>query len=161
MIKIVTIFCILITFNKVSLAQQAIYFELGGPGLASFNFDSRFSGKHDGIGGRVGIGGFSVKNETALYYPLQINYLLGKDKKNYFEIGTGLTIVSYKKDTYNNEVHNGPFQQNFGHIYFGYRRQPANGGFLFRGGISPIFSVTSKNSFFIPYYAGVSFGYAF
>jgi len=35
-------------------------FELGGPGLASFNFDMRFSPREDGFGGSIGFGGFNV-----------------------------------------------------------------------------------------------------
>jgi hypothetical protein len=40
---------------------------------------------------------------------------------------------------------------------FGYRYQPVNGGFNFRAGINPIFN----SSAFIPYFAGISFGYTF
>lgn len=158
--KTVIALLISISFYDTAFAQAAksVYFELGGPGLASFNFDTRFSNQKDGIGGRIGIGGFSLDNETALFVPLQVNYLLGKDNKNYFELGAGATFVSYNSQ-YNDD--DGTFENSFGHLYFGYRRQPVDGGFLFRAGITPIFNITSGNNFFIPYYFGISFGYAF
>ena len=128
------------------------YVELGGPGLASFNFDTRFAPKEDGIGGRVGIGGFSLDGESVIFVPIGLNYLLGKDTKNYFEIGGGVTPVFAKSS-----LDDDNFSTTFGHILFGYRMQPKEGGFLFRAFISPVFG----SGFFIPYYGGVSFGYKF
>lgn len=136
---------------------QSIYFELGGPGLASFNFDTRFTkGAEDGFGGRVGVGGFSIGSGDdrvgAVFIPIGINYLLGKDNKNYFEIGGGVTPVIVSGGG-----SGGNFNSTFGHVLFGYRMQPAEGGFTFRAFINPVFG----DGFFIPYYAGVSFGYKF
>jgi hypothetical protein len=37
-------------------AAKSIYFEVGGPGLASFNYDTRLTNREDGIGGRLGVG---------------------------------------------------------------------------------------------------------
>jgi hypothetical protein len=140
---------------------KAIYFELGGPGLASINFDTRFNKTEKGFGGRIGIGGFSItttdlfsgeeERSGAVFVPIGVNYLLGKDSKNYFELGGGVTPVFGTGDTDDN------FSSTFGHILFGYRMQPANGGFTFRAFISPVFG----KGFFIPYYGGVSFGYKF
>lgn len=143
-----------ICFNY-TYAQNAksIYVELGGPGLASFNYDMRLSGKNDGIGGRIGIGGFTVDGETVTFIPLGANYLLGKDNKNYFEFGGGVTFVSYKSN-FNGD---GNFRSNFGHLTLGYRLQPAKGGFLFRAAVTPVFG----SGFFLPYFVGVSLGYAF
>lgn len=139
---------------------QSIYVELGGPGLASFNFDTRFSQKEDGLGGRVGFGGFSVGDGNGdkvgvVFIPVGVNYLLGRDQKNYFEIGAGITpvIATAKSSTGDN----GSFNSTFGHILFGYRMQPAAGGFTFRAFVSPVFGEGG----FIPYYGGVSFGYKF
>jgi hypothetical protein len=133
-------------------AAKSIYAELGGPGLASFNFDTRFAKKEDGIGGRIGIGGFNIDGESLLAVPVGLTYLLGKDGKHYFELGGGFTYVKYKSDFYDDS---GTFESSFGHLYFGYRVQPKEGGFLFRAAIVPIFNKDG----FIPYYAGVSFGY--
>ncbi len=135
-------------------AAKSIHFELGGPGLASFNFDTRFGPKEDGIGGRIGIGGFGVDGESVIFVPIGLNYLLGKDNKNYFEIGGGVTPVFISEELNDND---GNFSTTFGHILFGYRMQPQNGGFTFRAFISPVFG----SGFFIPYYGGVSFGYKF
>ena len=130
---------------------RAVYFEIGGPGLASINYDTRFAPRNDGIGGRVGVGGFSIDGESVVFVPLQINYLLGQDNKHYFEFGGGATIVSSSVDE------GGLFENSFGHLHFGYRVQPADGGFLFRAAIVPIFGQGN----FVPYYAGISFGYRF
>jgi hypothetical protein len=143
-------------YSAYSQAAKSIYFELGGPGLASFNFDTRFTAKEDGIGGRVGVGGFSIDGTGAVFFPIQINYLLGKDSKNYFEFGGGVTPVIISGDLIDDDG-NDTFTGTFGHITFGYRMQPLNGGFTFRAFISPIFG---EGGFF-PYYGGVSFGYKF
>ena len=85
----VGIFFFSILFSAALSAQSAksIFFELGGPGLASINFDTRFGNREDGLGGRVGIGGFKVEETSAIFIPIGINFLLGKDSRNYFEIG--------------------------------------------------------------------------
>ncbi len=38
-----------ICLTNMSKSQAAMFFELGGPGLASFNFDTRFTGRNDGM----------------------------------------------------------------------------------------------------------------
>lgn len=134
-------------------AAKSVYFELGGPGLASFNFDTRFGPREDGFGGRIGVGGFSIDGSGAVFVPIGINYLLGKDTRNYFEIGAGVTPVFVTGDLTDGDN----FSETFGHVLFGYRMQPKDGGFTFRAFISPVFG----NGFFVPYYGGVSFGYKF
>lgn len=163
---------ILITFilvtitsaSAMSQAAKAIYFELGGPGLASLNFDTRFSSKEDGIGGRAGIGGFTLRSEfsdgtttstehvTVIFIPLGLNYMLGKDSKNYFEIGAGVTPVIASSSLSDEN-----FSSTFGYALFGYRMQPLHGGFSFRAFVCPIFGSFG----FVPYYGGLSFGYKF
>jgi hypothetical protein len=149
--KKVAIFLFLFIFSK-QITAQSIYFELGGPGLASFNFDTRFNKSSGGFGGRVGIGGFSIDGSGVVFIPVGVNYMIGKDNKNYFELGGGVTPVfgtgSLAADN---------FSSTFGHLLFGYRMQPSNGGFTFRAFISPVFG----DGFFVPYYGGVSFGYSF
>ena len=139
---------------KAQTAAKAVYVEIGGPGLASVNYDMRFQKKEDGLGFRVGLGGFSLDGESTVFVPFGLTYLLGKDERNYFELGGGVTYVSVSE---NPEVTSGNFSSTFGHLYFGYRIQPKNGGFLFRAGIVPVFY---KNGF-MPYWAGISFGYKF
>ena len=157
--------CLAILFGfflvKQELKSQSVYFELGGHELASFNFDTRFAKKEDGIGGRIGIGGFALASDNGnggtdrvgvVFIPVGINYLLGKDGRNYFELGAGVTPV-IASSSFNSEN----FSTTFGHILFGYRMQPGNGGFTFRAFINPVFGEFG----FIPYYAGISFGYKF
>ena len=147
---IISIFAVIALSN--ALIAQSAYFELGGPGLASINFDTRFSRSNGGFGGRVGLGGFSIDNSGVVFIPIGLNYLIGKDNKNFFEIGAGVTPVFGTGDLAGDN-----FSSTFGHILFGYRMQPENGGFTFRAFISPVFG----DEFFIPYYGGISFGYKF
>ena len=149
------VLCAIALFAGHSSSAQAksVYFELGGPGLASINFDSRFTKTEGGIGGRIGVGGFSIDQESIVFVPIGLNYLLGKDNKNYFEIGAGVTPILTNIEDDNG----GNFSSTFGNVLFGYRMQPANGGFTFRAFINPIFG----KGFFVPYYGGVSFGYKF
>ncbi len=145
------------TSNYCNAQAKSVYFELGGPGLASVNYDMRFQKSEGGFGGRIGIGGFSISDgydkASAIFLPIGVNYLLGKDDKNYFEIGAGVTPVFIS----NNNSSGDDFTSTFGHLSFGYRLQPKNGGFLFRAAIVPVFGEGG----FIPYYAGIAFGYKF
>lgn len=152
--KIIVLFAIAVSLSTTGFAQaKSVYFELGGPGLASINFDSRFSKSEAGIGGRIGVGGFSIDQESIVFVPIGLNYILGKDNKNYFELGAGVTPIITNIENSNGDN----FTSTFGHVLFGYRMQPANGGFTFRAFISPVFG----KGYFIPYYGGVSFGYKF
>ena len=133
---------------------QAIFFELFGAGLTySFNYDTRFQQSRDGLGGRIGISYISIDDasNSFLTIPAQLNYLLGNNNK-YFEMGIGATYISSATD-FLIDGDNGVL----GTMTFGYRLQPEDSGFLFRATVSPIFA----NGTFIPYWFGVSFGYAF
>lgn len=156
--KIILPFVMFFIFCISSYAQTAksVYAELGGPGLASINFDARFSNKEAGIGGRFGVGGFSVGGITVIGIPLGINYIMSKDEKNYLELGGGVTPVFTNGKT-SDDIGSDNFHATFGHLWFGYRLQPKDGGFIFRAGVCPVFG----KGFFIPYYGGISFGYKF
>jgi len=158
--KKLLLICLLSFGAHSAFSQQparAIFFELGGPGIASFNFDTRFSKKEDGIGGRIGFGGFSIEGSGAIFVPAGINYLIGKDGRHYFELGAGVTPV-FTFDNYDDPYDDDDnFSTTFGHLNFGYRLQPKDGGFFFLAAINPVFG----KGFFIPYYGGVSFGYKF
>ncbi|TAH02313.1 MAG: hypothetical protein EAZ16_09975 [Sphingobacteriales bacterium] len=153
--KLLLFVAFITAIQTLATAQSAksVYAELGGPGLASFNFDTRFTGKEDGIGGRIGFGGFAIDGSGILFVPIGINYLMGKDQKNYFELGAGVTPVFATGDI----TSDGSFNTTFGHLLIGYRLQPKDGGFTFRAFINPIFGQGT----FVPYYGGVSFGYKF
>jgi hypothetical protein len=130
---------------------KSIFFELGGPGLASVNYDMRFKNTGKGLGFRAGLGGFPAYDVNLVTYPLGLNYLASKDNKNFFEFGAGLTILSA------NAKGSGLFSQSFGHTTLGYRLQPKDGGFTFRATMNPVFT----NEGLFPFYAAIGFGWKF
>jgi len=135
---------------------QNFFVELGGPGLLfSANYDTRFSNKRDGFGARIGAGYIAVSDNSLFTLPIQGNVLLGK-KGKYFEIGLGATFISTKGDD-NDFISFEDASSVIGTMTFGYRYQPVDGGFNFRGGLTPVFD--SHN--FVPYFAGISLGYTF
>jgi len=144
--------------NNIKAQAKSVYFEAGGPGVLSVNYDMRFQKTEGGFGGRIGLGGFSLSDGGSktgiILLPIGVNYLFGKDERNYFEIGGGITPVFVTNKDWNGS---GNFSGTVGHLNIGYRLQPKNSGFLFRAGLVPLFN---KNGF-VPYYAGVSFGYKF
>ncbi|MBK6610411.1 MAG: hypothetical protein IPI59_02060 [Sphingobacteriales bacterium] len=134
----------------LNLSAQSIYAELGGPGIASFNIDARFTKNSGGLGGRIGVGGFKIEDVGVVFVPLGVNYLFSKDNKNFFEVGLGVT------PTFGGDgSSSGMFSTTFGHGIFGYRIEPPDGGLTFRIFLCPIF----RKEFFIPYYGGLSMGY--
>lgn len=136
---------------------QSLYFELLGPGITySFNYDTRFQNTLNGLGGRAGLSYIAADGSTVFSAPLMLNYLLGKEGR-YFEMGLGATYISFTGDSNENDVLFVDESQVFGTMVFGYRRQPVDGGFMFRAGISPIFGKGN----FIPYYGYLSLGYTF
>jgi hypothetical protein len=136
---------------------QNVYVELGGPGLLfSANYDTRFSNKRDGLGGRIGAGYIASNGNSLFTLPIQANYLLGKQGK-YFEIGLGATFINASGNGEDEFLSFDEAKGTIGTMTFGYRYQPVNGGFNFRASINPIFN----SSNFIPYFAGISIGYTF
>lgn len=159
-LKIVLILFLLFSVKSKAQTAKIIYAEIGGPGIASINFDTRFSKKEDGLGGRVGVGGMSISDNAGsrvgiVTIPIGLNYLLGKDGKNYFEVGAGFTYIggSSKGNFQDNQT----FSTSFGNLTLGYRLAPERGGFTFKAQITPIFG----RGYFVPYYAGLGFGYKF
>jgi len=134
---------------------QNVYVEILGQGLLfSANYDTRFSNKRNGLGGRIGFGGIGGSGDSFISIPVSLNYLLGNGK-NFFEIGLGATYASLST---NDDFFFGDGGSNvIGTMAFMYRLQPEKTGFSFRGGITPIFSSDG----FVPYYFGLSLGYTF
>ena len=125
----------------------------------SANYDTRFTHNEDGLGGRIGIGGFVINDDfdgkvSLFTLPVGLNYLLGKDGKNYFEVGAGFTYVHIGQRS---QSESSTLETSFGNFTLGYRLAPARGGFMFKAEITPIFN---KNGF-VPYYGGIAFGYKF
>ncbi|TKC00848.1 hypothetical protein [Pedobacter cryophilus] len=134
---------------------QNVFVEFLGQGLLfTANYDTRFSNKRNGIGGRIGIGAIGGDGDTFVSIPVSLNYLLGEGK-NLFEIGVGATYASISGNS--DSIFSEGGDTVIGTMSFMYRLQPVKSGFSFRGGFTPIF--TSEG--FIPYYAGLSLGYTF
>ncbi len=151
----------------------SFYAELGGPGiLFSANLDRRFKQSHLGWGGRVGLGFVTFYDEnfvstpTGGYYtdgnqasvvtfPVQINYIFGKGSSPHtFEVGGGITVAGKKIDVFN--FRDEEESALFGTASFMYRRQPINGGFMWKAGFTPIIAKG-----YIQPSGGVSVGYNF
>lgn len=144
------------TSSENGKKAQNVFVELGGQGLLfTANYDSRFSKRRDGLGGRAGIGYISIGGDNATTVPLSLNYLLGKGRQ-FFEIGLGATLLATSGND-NSLLFNENNSNVIGTMSFSYRLQPVDQGFSFRAGLTPILN---KN-FFIPYYAGLSLGYSF
>jgi len=144
--------------STLNVRAQNVYIELGGPGLLfSANYDTRFSQRRDGLGGRIGLGFIETGGVSVVTVPVQLNYLLGK-KDKYFEIGLGATYASFNSGSDFFSDGSKPLTAStvLGTMTFGYRYQPVDGGFNFRASFTPIFY--SAN--FVPY-GGISFGYTF
>lgn len=135
-------------------AKQAFFAELLGNGLIfSVNYDVRFTENPGGWGGRLGIGyvGSVEGGGGVVTIPIMVNNLLGKDGK-YFEVGGGLTFITGTADFAGSENNS----EIVGTLAFMYRRQPEDGGFMWKIGLSPIIA----DGVFFPIWPGVGFGYA-
>ena len=137
--------------------SSVLFGELGGPGFMSINYDARFNKSNDGLGYRIGLGGFGGVGLSVLTVPLGVNYLASKDNRNYFETGAGFTYAAASLSSDSCFVDGKNSINVFGHLNLGYRLQPINGGFVFRVAINPL--ISSGGLF--PFYGGVSFGYKF
>lgn len=149
--------------------RTAFYAEFGGPGiLFSANIDSRFKPSIYGWGFRGGLGfvtadeeidngpnRFNYETRSVVTIPVQVNYIFGKQSSVHtFEVGGGLTVVSKKLDILNYTNNN---KSNlFGTASFMYRRQPVEGGFMWRIGFTPLIAKG-----YIQPSAGVAVGYSF
>lgn len=143
-------------------AHNAVYIELLGNGvLYSMNYDRMVT---DDISVRVGLmylsvsassGDASAKASLA-FIPVVGNYLLGKGDHK-FELGLGALLVyaSASSGTSDDFV-SGSGGGVGGTAVIGYRYAPHDGGFVFRGGFTPVFGQGG----FLPWF-GLSLGYAF
>ncbi len=134
---------------------QNVFVEIGGQGiLFTANYDTRFSKKRNGLGGRAGIGYIAIDGDNITTVPIGLNYLLGTGK-HFFEAGLGATVIATGGE---DAVLFDDEEQNLvGTMSFSYRLQPVQSGFALRAGLTPVFG----KGFFIPYYAGLSLGYTF
>lgn len=157
-----------------SIGQSSFIAEAGGPGIAfSANLDKRFKPGRLGVGGRIGVGFVSAYDDhydpvtgyyvggdqkSAITFPVQLNYIFGKENSAHtLEVGGGLTYVTKKLTIMNFDYYNKDRRtQLFGTFCFMYRRQPINGGFSWRAGFTPL---VGKN--YIQAFGAASVGYNF
>lgn len=143
--------------NKVIVTDrppQAVYFQLGGSApILSVNYDRRFGNRVNGAGFSAGLGFWGGTGVAVLSIPASLNYLFGR-KSDFIELAGGATFVTGSVDLFDDSENSGSGM--LYHFNAGYRHQPAAGGFLFRGGISPLFF---GGGYVTSYYIG--FGYNF
>jgi hypothetical protein len=144
-------------------ANNALYLEGLGPGLFySINYDRSFGD----FAGRVGFGYLSlsatstddtgsggVQQTTAsaglFTVPITVSYLGIGSKKNMLELGLGATILHVGAGVSTIDAKSDSSSSNAAATLVlpvaivGYRYQPPRGGFVFRGGLSPIFAGSS------------------
>jgi hypothetical protein len=150
-------------------ANNALYLEGLGPGLIySVNYDRTFGD----FAARVGFGYLSVSvssgsttgmvqetpSASIFTIPITLSYLGVGTKKSMLELGLGATILhagagATTIDANSNSSANASATVVLPVAIVGYRYQPPHGGFLFRGGFSPIFAGSSLPVLPWPYVA--------
>ncbi len=154
--------------SKTQVYNISYFAEIGGPGVFfSANFDKRFKpNERLGFGYRVGLGFTLVDDYSGINYnyrtttiptiPIGVNYLFGKpNSPNTFEVGAGVTVLTKKASILNyNDYTEGNL---LGHFEFMYRRQPVDGGFSWRIGITPIINTDGD----IFPFAAIGLGFSF
>lgn len=142
------------------IPQSVTYMEiLGQGGLATVNYDRRFTNSADGPGFRVGLGYINLGKFQGYTFPVGLNYLQGREGK-YFELGIGMT---YGKIGIIDKFDNQP--RLVSNMFFGFRYQPEDRGLNIRAGLATFVGNIKRpeqenEAFFIPL-PGISFGYSF
>ena len=122
----------------------------------SVGFVSSYDDTYDPVTGYYQYG----DEKSAITFPVQLNYIFGKENSAHtLEVGGGLTYVSKKLSIMNFD--NYPMEKDrrsqfFGAFSFMYRRQPINGGFSWRAGFTPLIAKGYVQAF-----GAVSVGYNF
>jgi len=145
--------CFLCQTNETKAqAGNAFYVELLGNGLIfSANYDMRFNKESvAGLGARLGVGYVGGDEASVFTVPIMANYLLGKDGK-YLEVGAGITYVAGSTN-FGDGLDDGVI----GTMSFQYRKQPVDGGFMWKIGFTPVLAEGT----FIPWWPGLSIGYS-
>lgn len=128
--------------------SKAFFFEAGMPGWASINFDTRFKRSDTGLGMRAGLGlSFFWFDESVALFPLGINYLYGKNKSHYLDVGVGYTFIYQLSEIKQDNP-------GYGHINIGYRYAPKDRKLFMKAHYSPVFTFYE----FLPLYFGVAIG---
>jgi len=145
-------------------SRSAIYVEGLGQGiLYSVNYDYRFT-PHFGV--RAGFTSwslpifavFSVGELSFTGFPITVNYLSG-DRTSHLELGIGIVPARFTmqgQEIFFGTEYEGEGSTVLGTATLGYRAQPRDGGFVFRIGLTPLF--TFKKAILT---GGLSLGVAF
>lgn len=130
-------------------AKNAIYLDLLGPGLIySINYDRVITGD---LSARIGLSYLSLGASTDdaevgfsyLAVPLTVSYLGIGSENNMLEVGGGLVLMSVKGSGLVDAGESSGSVEASATLLsatgiVGYRHQPADGGFVFRVGLSPL-----------------------
>jgi len=136
-----------------NVVNSSIFAEVGGAGIMfSINYEKRFNPESVfGLGARGGIGFLSANEEkldpvdnfyyykpgTALTLPVQLNYIFGKEGiPHSFEVGAGFVYSTKKMKILNLQTEK--LSEFMGALSFMYRLQPAQGGFTWAIGFTPL-----------------------
>jgi hypothetical protein len=152
--------------NPVPTARNAAYFELGGNAiLYSVNYDRRFTNTWTGRAGFMVVSASGTDTDTGervefslAIFPVMANALLGRGTHR-LELGAGPLFGIGGGRVEDPEV--GDVEEFSGAglagvtTTFGYRRQPLNGGFVFRASLNPFYSGRPQ------LWAGLSAGWSF
>jgi hypothetical protein len=155
-------------------SRNSIYVEFLGNGVFySCNYDHRFT---ESFGMRVGVGYLPYQEVNIATFPLMGYYLLGSGSHK-LELGLGVSVILQGEEqgfswmsAVDDQVRGNSV---LGTATLGYRYQPADGGFVFRAGVTPLFGNFRRdkstlyyvsdyeNVFKLQLWGGISLGYAF
>jgi hypothetical protein len=136
---------VMVALSGAALAQSpssnnSVYLELLGNGLVySCNYDHLFA---ESFGARVGLGYIPLESHSVVTFPLMGYYLVGSGNSR-LELGLGACVflqpesVSFSFMAAANEEVRG--NAVLATATVGYRYQRADGGFVFRAGVTPFF----------------------
>ncbi len=152
-ILLISLFFASLRVLKAQSINKVSYLEIGGPGLLSANFDTRFRHQPNGLGLRIGFGYATDVFSSGLSIPAGLNYLVGKNR-HFFEVEGGVSFIHLFA---NND--DGWFKENaqslwIGYAYAGYRYKGPY-GFIFRAGFSPLYG----GGHIVPW-GSISFGHS-
>lgn len=177
--KVIAVLTMIVLLSGAAMAQSptspnSVYLELGGNGLFySINYDRLFT---KSFGGRVGAGYISPSSVSTGTFPLMAYYLIGSGNSK-LELGLGANVIlqpenqSFSFASSEDEEFEGSGV--LGTATVGYRYQRAEGGIVFRAGLTPQFGkfvretllpsyqYVTEDVFKFQIWIGISIGYAF
>jgi hypothetical protein len=145
-------------------ANDAVYAEIGGPSLFyAVNFDRRFND----FSARIGFGflhwssppspvaGTGGASKSFFSLPFSLSYLGAGSQTNMFELGMGVSMYGEHKVYGPSADHSYEGSSRFKtsllpNVLVGYRRQPADGGFILRTGLSLLLATGDLAPYRIP-----------